>query len=221
MGLGKPLTQIPIGKRQLLHPHSLPHRATKVLRHPEDTELEGIEELLVRNGGAPREFRLPLTALSIGISTLRTYSWTGSLFWLLLWFRILGIWVELNSFTLPEPIGIIDLPPLHSAYWLCVSSSVVTSYMGTEKEKRMQSTSSTSPCAHFRAAYHNCFNRWYSEKFVKGHWDKEECVSEWQKYRECLSQHMDDKYLSRLLEAEGMVDFTTQAQFRRPAGVSK
>ncbi|XP_024459339.1 uncharacterized protein At4g33100 isoform X2 [Populus trichocarpa] len=55
----------------------------------------------------------------------------------------------------------------------------------TKKDKRDQS--STSPCAHLRAAYHNCFNRWYSEKFVKGQWGKEECVSEWQKYRACLS----------------------------------
>ena len=30
-------------------------------------------------------------------------------------------------------------------------------------------------------------NRWYSEKFLKGQWDKEECVSEWQKYQSCLS----------------------------------
>uniref|UniRef100_A0A6N2L4B1 GCK domain-containing protein n=4 Tax=Salix TaxID=40685 RepID=A0A6N2L4B1_SALVM len=70
----------------------------------------------------------------------------------------------------------------------------------TKKDKKDQS--STSPCAHLRAAYHNCFNRWYSEKFVKGQWGKEECVSEWQKYRACLSEHLDDKHLSRFLEAE-------------------
>ena len=29
--------------------------------------------------------------------------------------------------------------------------------------------------------------RWYSEKFVKGEWKEEECVSEWQKYRACLA----------------------------------
>ncbi|KAG6772570.1 hypothetical protein POTOM_023984 [Populus tomentosa] len=58
----------------------------------------------------------------------------------------------------------------------------------TKKDKRDQS--STSPCAHLRAAYHNCFNRWYSEKFVKGQWGKEEC------------EHLDDKHLSRFLEAE-------------------
>ena len=33
-----------------------------------------------------------------------------------------------------------------------------------------------------------CVNfRWYSEKFVKGQWQKEECVAEWENYRTCLS----------------------------------
>ncbi|KAL8152288.1 hypothetical protein V2J09_010048 [Rumex salicifolius] len=71
--------------------------------------------------------------------------------------------------------------------------------MGFRKEKR--SPSSTSPCTHLRTVYQNCFNRWYSEKFLKGQWDKEECVTEWQKYRACLSEHLEDKHLSRLLEA--------------------
>jgi len=33
----------------------------------------------------------------------------------------------------------------------------------------------------------HAFFRWYAEKFVKGQWEKEECVAEWHKYRECLS----------------------------------
>ncbi|KAF3446075.1 hypothetical protein FNV43_RR11254 [Rhamnella rubrinervis] len=70
------------------------------------------------------------------------------------------------------------------------------------KEKKASPPSSTSPCANLRAAYHNCFNRWYSEKFVKGQWDKEDCVSEWQKYKACLSEHLEDKHLSRFLEAD-------------------
>ncbi|KAK2980115.1 hypothetical protein RJ640_019538, partial [Escallonia rubra] len=110
-----------------------------------------------------------------------------------------------------------------------------------KREKSNPSSSSTSPCAHLRTAYHNCFNReckngypfifslcglytmyrWYAEKFVKGQWDKEECVSEWQKYRDCLAQHLDDKHLSRFLEAEGIVNLFNQADSRSSAGVSK
>ncbi|BBG95069.1 F-box family protein with DUF295 [Prunus dulcis] len=57
--------------------------------------------------------------------------------------------------------------------------------------------------------------KWYSEKFVKGQWDKEECVSEWQKYKACLSQHLEDKQLSRFLEAEGPVSSTIEVASSR------
>ncbi|KAK8697102.1 hypothetical protein V6N13_113261 [Hibiscus sabdariffa] len=53
--------------------------------------------------------------------------------------------------------------------------------MGVSKREEKNSSTSTSPCSFLRSAYHNCFNKWYSEKFVKGQWDKEECASEWQK----------------------------------------
>ncbi|XWS72410.1 hypothetical protein CRYUN_Cryun02cG0037600 [Craigia yunnanensis] len=77
--------------------------------------------------------------------------------------------------------------------------------MGLSKRDKKSSSTSTSTCAILRAAYPNCFNRWYSEKFVKGQWDKEECLTEWQKYRACLSEHLDDKHLSRFVEAEGAI----------------
>ncbi|KAL2346570.1 hypothetical protein Fmac_000570 [Flemingia macrophylla] len=73
------------------------------------------------------------------------------------------------------------------------------------ENKASKSLSSTSACSLLRDAYHNCFNRWYADKFMKGHWDKLECASEWQKYRACLSQHLEDKHLIRFLEAEGIV----------------
>ncbi|CAA6660904.1 unnamed protein product [Spirodela intermedia] len=60
-------------------------------------------------------------------------------------------------------------------------------------------SSYASPCSQLRAEYHDCFNRWYSEKFSKGQWDKEECVAEWEKYRACLAQHLEDRHLRRLL----------------------
>ncbi|ONK59337.1 uncharacterized protein A4U43_C08F5400 [Asparagus officinalis] len=47
---------------------------------------------------------------------------------------------------------------------------------------------------------------WYSDKFLKGQWDKEECVAEWDKYRACLAQHLEDKHLRSILlgaEASG------------------
>ncbi|KAL8109822.1 uncharacterized protein At4g33100 [Apium graveolens] len=85
-------------------------------------------------------------------------------------------------------------------------------------DKKPTTHVSTSPCANLRAAYDKCFNRWYSEKFLKGVWDKEECVSEWNKYRDCLSQHLDDKHLARFLEAEGIGNMINQVNASSPKG---
>ncbi|XP_009590944.1 uncharacterized protein At4g33100-like isoform X2 [Nicotiana tabacum] len=92
--------------------------------------------------------------------------------------------------------------------------------MGILKDKKNASRLSTSPCAQLREAYHNCFNRWYSDKFLKGEWDKEECVLEWQKYRDCLS-HLDDKHLSRFLEADGIVGGAHQNDSKSSTGAPK
>ncbi|KAK4793706.1 hypothetical protein SAY86_024141 [Trapa natans] len=87
--------------------------------------------------------------------------------------------------------------------------------MGFLRERKPSpSPSSTSPCAQIRAAYYSCFNKWYSEKFVKGQWQKEECFAEWQKYRACLTEHLEDKHLSRFshfFEAEESGDTTIKA----------
>lgn len=53
---------------------------------------------------------------------------------------------------------------------------------------------------------------------MKGQWDKEECVSEWQKYQSCLSQHLEDKNLSSFLEGKGAADSSNQADSGSPVG---
>ncbi|XP_023536688.1 uncharacterized protein At4g33100-like isoform X2 [Cucurbita pepo subsp. pepo] len=89
--------------------------------------------------------------------------------------------------------------------------------MGIKRESK-RSASATSPCADLRAVYHNCFNRWYSEKFVKGQFDEEPCVSEWQKYRACLSEHLEDKKLKRFLEEETIVHSSMKAETKTLIG---
>ncbi|MCL7044133.1 hypothetical protein MKW94_008669 [Papaver nudicaule] len=75
------------------------------------------------------------------------------------------------------------------------------------KEEVKKITVSTSPCAQLTSSYHQCFNKWYLEKFLKGEWDKEECVTEWEKYRACLSKHFEVKQLARFLEEEADAGF--------------
>lgn len=46
---------------------------------------------------------------------------------------------------------------------------------------------------------------------MKGQWDKEDCVAEWNKYRDCLSENLDGKLLARMLEVDSELDLTKQA----------
>ncbi|KAH7434633.1 hypothetical protein KP509_06G027000 [Ceratopteris richardii] len=64
---------------------------------------------------------------------------------------------------------------------------------------------SASPCAAVKAAYDECFNKWYAEKFLKGQWDKDECLQEWEAYRACILKRMEDKKLHHLFQIEAMM----------------
>ncbi|KAG0457760.1 hypothetical protein HPP92_022633 [Vanilla planifolia] len=71
--------------------------------------------------------------------------------------------------------------------------------------------SPASICADLRSAYHDCFNRWFSEKFSKGYCDKEECVVEWEKYRDCLVQNLEEKHLRSILMKAEESSFASKA----------
>lgn len=42
-------------------------------------------------------------------------------------------------------------------------------------------------CTEAKKAYDNCFNIWYSEKFLKGKSDKNECEETWKLYEACVN----------------------------------
>ncbi|KAI3900637.1 hypothetical protein MKW92_025950 [Papaver armeniacum] len=67
-------------------------------------------------------------------------------------------------------------------------------------------------CTTYRSAYHQSSNKWYSEKFLKGEWDEEECVSERKKYRARLSEHLEVKQLVRFFEEEADAGFPTSTE---------
>jgi hypothetical protein len=85
---------------------------------------------------------------------------------------------------------------------------------------RSKSSSSTTPsstpaastaaaaCSKVRAAYHDCFNRWYAEKFAKGQWQRDDCADHWRKYRACLEVTHPSLPLSRLLYSYARLDST-------------
>ncbi|XP_062194194.1 uncharacterized protein At4g33100-like [Phragmites australis] len=68
-------------------------------------------------------------------------------------------------------------------------------------------SAAAAACSELRAAYHECFNRWYAEKFAKGQWQRDDCAAHWHKYRVCLEEHLEDKHLRQiLLDAETSPD---------------
>ncbi|CAM6006971.1 unnamed protein product [Sphagnum balticum] len=65
-----------------------------------------------------------------------------------------------------------------------------------------KSKNSISNCRALKSAYHDCFNRWYSEKFVKGQWEKEECMVEWETYRAFHGDTMIERHGKRKCRRE-------------------
>ncbi|XP_031480742.1 uncharacterized protein At4g33100 [Nymphaea colorata] len=82
--------------------------------------------------------------------------------------------------------------------------------MGLFRSRKGSGGAATSSCSELRNAYNDCFNKWYAEKYMKGQRDKHDCVAEWEKYRACLMQFLEDKHLSRLLEAEAVAHSTRE-----------
>jgi hypothetical protein len=80
------------------------------------------------------------------------------------------------------------------------------------RSKSSSSTPAASPaaaaCSKVRAAYHDCFNRWYAEKFAKGQWQRDDCADHWRKYRACLEVTHPSPPLSRLLYSYARLDST-------------
>lgn len=60
-------------------------------------------------------------------------------------------------------------------------------------------SSSVGPeCTELKKQYDNCFNKWYSEKFLKGD-TSSECEDLFKDYRACVmvtNKHGQEKYLS-------------------------
>ncbi|CCH62559.1 hypothetical protein TBLA_0H02750 [Henningerozyma blattae CBS 6284] len=50
----------------------------------------------------------------------------------------------------------------------------------------IMSASCAPECTELKKTYDDCFNTWYSEKFLKGKSIENECAKQWYAYSECL-----------------------------------
>ncbi|XP_053984850.1 TP53-regulated inhibitor of apoptosis 1-B-like [Hylaeus anthracinus] len=51
-------------------------------------------------------------------------------------------------------------------------------------------------CKDLKAKYDHCFNVWFSEKFLRGHYDDSECAPLYKVYTECVAQAMKDQKIN-------------------------
>lgn len=54
----------------------------------------------------------------------------------------------------------------------------------------IMSASFAPECTELKKTYDNCFNEWYSEKFLKGKSMENECAKEWYAYISCVNEHL-------------------------------
>eukprot|EP00274_Cyanoptyche_gloeocystis_P005735 CAMPEP_0196657334 /NCGR_PEP_ID=MMETSP1086-20130531/22619_1 /TAXON_ID=77921 /ORGANISM="Cyanoptyche gloeocystis , Strain SAG4.97" /LENGTH=94 /DNA_ID=CAMNT_0041990405 /DNA_START=50 /DNA_END=334 /DNA_ORIENTATION=+ len=68
-------------------------------------------------------------------------------------------------------------------------------------------------CPEMKEAYLQCFNSWYSDKFLKGDLSVNPCVAEWADYQECVKSFIALRELSDLsTEATGAASSSTYSQ---------
>lgn len=67
----------------------------------------------------------------------------------------------------------------------------------------IMSSSFAPECTELKQVYDECFNKWYSEEFLKGRGENERnpCLKQWQLYSQCVALHITkDKDLKESLE---------------------
>ncbi|SMN17773.1 similar to Saccharomyces cerevisiae YKL053C-A MDM35 Mitochondrial intermembrane space protein [Maudiozyma saulgeensis] len=72
------------------------------------------------------------------------------------------------------------------------------------------SASFAPECTELKKTYDNCFNEWYSEKFLKGKSVENECSKEWYAYIGCVNENLKKKSIQSALD-----DARKEAPFER------
>ncbi|CAN6674793.1 mitochondrial distribution and morphology protein 35 [Trichomonascus vanleenenianus] len=62
------------------------------------------------------------------------------------------------------------------------------------------SASFAPECTELKKSYDNCFNEWYSEKFLKGKSVQNECEETWIAYQQCVEKALEKQGIKPMLE---------------------
>lgn len=63
------------------------------------------------------------------------------------------------------------------------------------------STSFAPECNDLKQQYDTCFNRWYSEEFLKGKSLENPCESFWDEYKACIDLHLAKQGIKPMIDA--------------------
>ncbi|KAJ7535025.1 hypothetical protein O6H91_12G015100 [Diphasiastrum complanatum] len=74
-----------------------------------------------------------------------------------------------------------------------------------QQHQHRRTRNTASKCAVLKARYHDCFNRWYTDQYLKGEWRLQECALEWAAYSACVSKRIDDAKLGHLLQTDALL----------------
>ncbi|KAG5362592.1 Mitochondrial distribution and morphology protein 35 [Yarrowia sp. B02] len=55
-------------------------------------------------------------------------------------------------------------------------------------------------CTKAKKEYDNCFNNWYSEKFLKGESMENECADLWHEYEDCVKAALAKKGVGKMID---------------------
>eukprot|EP00958_Prasinococcus_capsulatus_P019243 scaffold2351_cov403-Prasinococcus_capsulatus_cf.AAC.14 len=60
---------------------------------------------------------------------------------------------------------------------------------GGQREDRERAAAEKTQCKEAKEAYHHCFDRWYTQSFLKGQL-QQPCQAEWEKYQLCVQKRL-------------------------------
>lgn len=64
----------------------------------------------------------------------------------------------------------------------------------------VMSASFAPECTELKRKYDNCFNEWYSEKFLKGKSVENECQDTWLEYEACVHRNLEKQGIKPMLD---------------------
>ncbi|KAF2433657.1 hypothetical protein EJ08DRAFT_628257 [Tothia fuscella] len=82
------------------------------------------------------------------------------------------------------------------------------------------SASLAAECNEVKERYDTCFLKWYSEKFLRGNAQTDECAPLFTQYKTCLNKALKERGIDKMLEDAREDSRETDIEYMKPSGKS-